>query len=54
MHRKAGNKNPVCRYATAGLDNQLFVSKYLIELPDMNVLTELLEHFIDARKTPTS
>jgi predicted nuclease of restriction endonuclease-like (RecB) superfamily len=38
-------------YATAGLDNQLFVSKYMVELPDMKVLKEFLESYIDERYT---
>lgn len=34
--------NALVEYATAGMDNQLFVSKYLLELPKK----ELLEYFI--------
>ncbi len=30
-------------YATAGMDNQLFVSKYLLELPKKEQLEEFIE-----------
>lgn len=38
-----GNKNEaLAKYATSGMDNQLFVSKYLVQLPDKKIL----ENFI--------
>ena len=32
----------LARYATSGMDNQLFVSKYLVNLPDKKVLEEFI------------
>ncbi|MDR2841143.1 MAG: PDDEXK nuclease domain-containing protein [Paludibacter sp.] len=38
-----GDKNEtLARYATTGIDNQLFVSKYLVNLPDKKVLEEFI------------
>jgi hypothetical protein len=41
----------LAKYATSGLDNQLFVSKYLVNLPEKKMLEEfirreLIEHKI--------
>ncbi|MDR0971454.1 MAG: PDDEXK nuclease domain-containing protein [Bacteroidales bacterium] len=33
----------LAKYATSGMDNQLFVSKYLIQLPDKNVLENFIK-----------
>ena len=39
-----GSKNEaLAKYATSGMDNQLFVSKYLIRLPEKKVLEELIK-----------
>ncbi len=35
--------NTKVHYATAGLDNQLFVSKYMVQLPTTQELTQLLD-----------
>jgi hypothetical protein len=41
-----GNKDKtVARYATSGMDNRLFVSKYVVQLPNMKIL----ENFIKKR-----
>ena len=37
----------LAKYATSGLDNQLFVSKYLVELPDKKVLENFIKKEID-------
>jgi len=35
------------RYSTAGMDDQLFVSKYLVKLPDKKVLEEIVKRELD-------
>jgi len=35
--------NALVEYATAGMDNQLFVSKYLVELPKKEELEEFIQ-----------
>ena len=37
----------LAKYATSGMDNQLFVSKYLIQLPDKKVLENFIRKEID-------
>jgi len=37
----------LARYATSGMDNQLFVSKYLVQLPDKRVLENFIRKEID-------
>jgi predicted nuclease of restriction endonuclease-like (RecB) superfamily len=37
----------LARYATSGMDNQLFVSKYLVNLPEKKVLEEFIRREID-------
>jgi predicted nuclease of restriction endonuclease-like (RecB) superfamily len=42
-----GDKNEtLARYATSGLDNNLFVSKYLVNLPEKKVLEEFIRREI--------
>jgi predicted nuclease of restriction endonuclease-like (RecB) superfamily len=38
----ADKNNPLVEYALAGLDNQLFVSRYLIQLPDKSILHDFI------------
>ncbi|KAA6330984.1 hypothetical protein EZS27_020374 [termite gut metagenome] len=39
-----GDKNEtLARYATSGMDNQLFVSKFLVQLPEKKVLEEFIK-----------
>ena len=33
----------LAKYATSGMDNQLFVSKYLVQLPDKKVLENFIK-----------
>jgi predicted nuclease of restriction endonuclease-like (RecB) superfamily len=40
--------NALVEYATAGMDNQLFVSKYLLELPKKEVLESFIQKEIEA------
>ena len=43
-----GSKGEVlARYATSGIDNQLFISKYLVKLPEKNVLEEFIRKEIE-------
>lgn len=43
-----GDKNEtLARYATTGIDNQLFVSKYLIKLPEKKVLEEFIRRELE-------
>jgi Uncharacterized conserved protein len=43
-----GDKGEVlARYATSGMDNQLFVSKYLVKLPEKQVLEEFIKRELD-------
>jgi hypothetical protein len=42
--------NALVEYATAGMDNQLFVSKYLLELPKKEDLEKFIKKEIDAWK----
>lgn len=35
-------KTPGMEYALAGMDNQLFVSTYMLQLPDKNILEDFL------------
>lgn len=37
----------LAKYATSGMDNQLFVSKYLVQLPDKRVLENFIRKEID-------
>ncbi|MEA5081579.1 MAG: PDDEXK nuclease domain-containing protein [Dysgonamonadaceae bacterium] len=37
----------LAKYATSGMDNQLFVSKYLVQLPDKKVLENFIRKEID-------
>jgi len=37
----------LARYATSGMDNNLFVSKYLVELPEKKVLEEFIRRELD-------
>jgi len=37
----------LAKYATSGMDNNLFVSKYLVELPDKKVLEEFIRRELD-------
>ena len=38
----ADKNNPLVEYALAGLDNQLFVSRYLLQLPDKSLLRDFI------------
>ena len=38
----ADKSNTLVKYTTAGKDNQLFVSKYLLELPDKKILESFI------------
>ncbi|NBV99682.1 MAG: DUF1016 family protein [Proteobacteria bacterium] len=40
--------NALVEYATAGMDNQLFVSKYLLELPKKEQLKAFIEKELKA------
>jgi hypothetical protein len=40
--------NALVEYATAGMDNQLFVSKYLLELPKKEVLEAFIQKEMEA------
>ena len=40
-------RETLAKYATSGMDNNLFVSKYLVELPDKNVLEEFIRRELD-------
>ena len=43
-----GDKGEVwARYATSGMDNQLFVSRYLVELPEKKVLEEFIRRKLE-------
>ena len=45
------NKNDtLVEYATAGMDEQLFVSKYLLNLPDKRKLEEFVREELSAIK----
>jgi hypothetical protein len=37
----------LARYATAGMDNQLFVSNYLVKLPEKKMLEEFIRREMD-------
>ena len=37
----------LAEYATSGMDNNLFVSKYLVELPEKKVLEEFMRKELD-------
>ena len=37
----------LAKYATSGMDNQLFVSKYLVNLPEKNVLEEFIRRELE-------
>ena len=37
----------LARYATSGMDNNLFVSKYLVNLPEKKVLEEFIKRELD-------
>ena len=39
----AGKNENLVKYATAGMSEQLFVSKYLIQLPDATALKAIIE-----------
>ena len=39
--------NALAEYATSGMDNNLFVSKYLVELPEKKVLEEFIRRELD-------
>jgi len=39
--------NTLAKYATSGMDNNLFVSKYLVKLPDKKVLEEFIRKELD-------
>lgn len=39
--------NTLVKYATAGMDKNLFVQKYMIELPDEQVLKDYIEKEIN-------
>ena len=39
--------NTLAKYATSGMDNQLFVSKYLVSLPEKEVLEEFIRRELD-------
>ncbi|MPN64823.1 putative nuclease YhcG [bioreactor metagenome] len=43
----ADKSDPLVKYTTAGKDNQLFVSKYLLELPDKKGLENFIRKEID-------
>jgi len=43
----ADKSDPLVKYTTAGKDNQLFVSKYLLELPDKKVLENFIRKQLD-------
>ena len=42
------------KYATAGMDENLFVSKYLLQLPDKKVFVDFLKQEVESQSTPTS
>jgi hypothetical protein len=42
--------NALVEYATAGMDNQLFVSKYLLELPQKAQLEAFIKNELQAWK----
>jgi len=43
-----GDKNEaLARYATSGMDNQLFISKFLVKLPEKKVLEEFIRRELD-------
>jgi hypothetical protein len=37
----------LAKYATSGMDNQLFVSKFLVNLPDRKVLEEFIRRELE-------
>jgi len=37
----------LAKYATSGMDNHLFVSKYLVKLPEKEVLDEFIRKELD-------
>jgi hypothetical protein len=39
--------NALVEYATAGMDNHLFVSKYMLELPDKEMLQAFVKQEIE-------
>ena len=41
-----GKGEVLARYATSGMDNQMFVSKYLVELPEKKVLEDFIKREI--------
>jgi len=43
----ADKDDTLVEYSTAGMDDQLFVSKYLVNLPKKNVLEELIRREIE-------
>ena len=38
----------LAKYATSGIDNHLFVSKYLVSLPEKEVLEEFISRELDS------
>jgi len=45
-----GDKNEtLARYATSGMDNQLFVSKFLVKLPEKKLLEEFIRRELDKK-----
>jgi predicted nuclease of restriction endonuclease-like (RecB) superfamily len=45
-----GNKSEtLAKYATAGMDNQLFVSNYLVQLPEKKMLEEFIRRELDKK-----
>lgn len=43
-----GDKGEVlARYATSGMDNQMFVSKYLVKLPEKKLLEEFIKRELE-------
>jgi hypothetical protein len=45
------NKNDtLVEFVIAGMDNQLFVSKYMVELPDREQLKKLIQKHVDKWK----
>jgi predicted nuclease of restriction endonuclease-like (RecB) superfamily len=45
-----GKDQTLVEYALAGMDNQLFVSKYLLELPKTDQIQEFIERYIQNQK----
>jgi hypothetical protein len=43
-----GKNQTLVEYAPAGMDNQLFVSKYLLELPKKEEMKQFIEQQIKA------